>query len=81
MSLIDGVNRFFILYHDGSSMHFEGAKTVEEAAFNALRIGSYREPWAARVARFKELLDESVIDELHAEGEAELRNAEGREDG
>lgn len=35
--MIDGVHKYFLLYHEGNSMHVEGEMTLDDIAFMAMR--------------------------------------------
>jgi hypothetical protein len=55
--MVDGVSKFFIVYHDGGAMHMEGFTTTEDMAIAALCIHSWRGNWVERAEAFKSRLE------------------------
>lgn len=45
----DGVSKFFLVYHDMSSMNFHGEKTLDDLALHAMRMESYRPGYRERL--------------------------------
>jgi hypothetical protein len=64
---IDGTSKFYIVYHDSGSMHFEGYKNLEDLAMGALTTHAWKGDgigillvWFARMEAFKTHIDELV---------------------
>lgn len=58
--LIDGVNKVFVVRHDGHSMHFEGHKTLNDAAMQLLRTDSWKPDWTERMEAFRKEFEHLV---------------------
>lgn len=76
--LIDGTSKFYIVYHDSGSMHFEGYKNLEDMAMGALTTHSWKGDWFARMDAFKTRIDELVAREkAEVPDEDEVTPADG----
>jgi hypothetical protein len=58
--MIDGVSKFYIVYHDTGSMHIEGYRSTEDMAMGALCCRSRDGDWFSRMDAFKKRLDELI---------------------
>jgi len=63
--MADGVSKYFIVYHDGGSMHFDGFKTLNDLALQALFNESWRPGWDERIVKFKADLDARIERDNH----------------
>ena len=63
--LVDGVHKYFIVYSDGGSMHFNGFKTLEDLAQQALFMEKWKPGWEERIAKFKADLDKRIERDTH----------------
>lgn len=76
--MIDGVSKYFIVYHDTGSMHMEGYRSAEDMAIGALCVRSWEGDWFARMEEFKKRLDALIERERNPEPlDAECCEADG----
>ncbi len=61
----DGVSKYFIVYSDGRAMHFDGFKTLEDLAQQALFMETWKPGWEDRIAKFKADLDARIERDTH----------------
>lgn len=63
--LVDGAHKYFIVYHDAGTMHFEGYATLNDLALQAMFNECWKPDWEERVAKFKADLEERYLKHTH----------------